>query len=205
MTIVLAIYAALVLALTWAEYNRKISLQIWLKPLAAFGFILIAIFGGAIYWEFGRWVLWGLIACAIGDVLLLSRNSPLKFKLGMLAFAIGHILYALAFLRHPEFTAVKWWMFVPVIAGLAYFTWIRPRLPKDMIIPVGVYSAIIIVMVILSLAVPVWMIPLAAIMFATSDMFVARDRFVSDQGVNALAITPLYFGAQALFALAAAI
>ena len=205
MTKALAVYAALILALTCAEYRQKFKLQVWLKPLSAIGFILIAILGGAIYWEFGRWILWGLLACAIGDVLLLSRNSPAKFKLGMLAFAIGHILYALAFLRHPEFGAVKWWMLIPVLAGLAYFVWIRPKLPKDMVVPVGIYSTIIIVMVILSLAVSVWMVPLAAIMFAASDMFVARDRFVKNEGANALAITPLYFGAQALFALAAAI
>ena len=43
--------------------------------------------------------------------------------------------------------------------------------------------------------------PIGAIMFAISDMFVARDRFVKPDAKNAFAITPLYFGAQAIFAL----
>jgi len=201
----LVFYVVLIAALTWAEYQQNAGWQYWLKPAAAFGFILIAVFGGAIYWAFGIWILLGLITCAMGDILLLARHSPLKFKLGMLAFAIGHILYALAFMRHPEFSGVKLWMFAPILAGLAYFVWIKPKLPKDMVIPVAVYSAIIIFMVIQSLALPLWLIPLAAIMFAISDMFVARDRFVSNQPANAFAITPLYFGAQALFALSAAI
>ncbi len=205
MTIILAIYAVLVLALTWTEYNRKRNLQAWLKPLAALGFILIAIFSGALYWDFGRWILWGLIACAVGDVLLLSRDNPLKFKLGMLAFAIGHLLYVWAFINHSGKSDLAPWMFLPLIAGIGYFTWVLKKLPKDMIAPVAIYTVIIMAMVIFSFTVPIAIIPLAAIMFAISDMFVARDRFVSNQPINTIAITPLYFGAQALFALAASI
>ena len=205
MAIILSIYSALIVALTYAEYNRREHLQAWLKPLAALGFILIAIFGGALYWDFGRWVLWGLISCAVGDVLLLSRNSPLKFKLGMAAFAIGHLLYVWAFINHTGKTALAPWMFLPLIAGIGYFVWIRSKAPKDMIVPVAIYTMIIMAMVIFSFTVPIAIIPLAAILFSISDMFVARDRFVSDEPVNAVLITPLYFGAQALFALAASI
>ena len=205
---VLILYALLIAALAFAEFKQKHRAQKWLKPLAALGFILIAILGGAIYWEFGQWLVAGLIACAIGDMLLLSRKSPLKFKLGMAAFAIGHIIYTLAFFRHFSFIldGPKLVLaIILIIAGLAYFRWIKDRLPADFKIPVAVYSVIIIAMVITSIGVPIWLIPIAAILFAISDMFVARDRFVDDDPKNALAITPLYFGAQALFALAAGI
>lgn len=208
MTIIFLIYAGLAAALTIVEFKQKRGTQNLLKPLAAFGFVLIAILGGAIYWPFGQWILAGLVACAIGDVLLLSRESPLKFKLGMGAFAIGHILYAIAFFRHSGFAfgGLKYALAIlPVISGLVYFNWIKGKLPADFKIPVAGYSLIIITMVIASFGVPIWMIPLAAILFSISDMFVARDRFVDDVPKNALAITPLYFGAQALFALAAGI
>jgi hypothetical protein len=41
-------------------------------------------------------------------------------------------------------------------------------------------------------------------MFAISDMAVARDRFVTQTPANAFVITPLYFGAQLLFAVSVA-
>ena len=63
---------------------------------ATFAFA-IAVFGGAIYWDYGKWILAALMACAIGDVFLLSRNSETKFQLGMAAFAAGHILYIVIF------------------------------------------------------------------------------------------------------------
>ncbi len=205
MPIVLSLYALLVAALTFAEYKQHRSAQSFLKPLAALGFIVIALLASAQDWSFGRWILAGLISCAIGDVLLLSRESPLKFKLGMAAFAIGHVLYTVAFFHHPafSFSGTKYALAIlPVLAGLAYFLWIHNKLPSDFKIPVAIYSVIIVTMVIASFGVPLWMVPLAASLFAISDMFVARDRFVDDAPANALAITPLYFGAQALFALA---
>jgi len=48
---------------------------------------------------------------------------------------------------------------------------------------------------------PLLLAMIGAVMFAVSDVFVGRDRFVSTNPKNALAITPLYFGAQALIAL----
>jgi len=46
---------------------------------------------------------------------------------------------------------------------------------------------------------------IAALAFATSDYFVGMDRFIDPKKYWALAITPLYFGAQALFAMSVAI
>ncbi len=205
MTYLLGLYALIVSGLTAAEFKGRRGLQAWLKPLAAFLFILIAVFGGALYWNYGRIVLAGLIACAIGDVLLLSRESPVKFKLGMGAFALGHILYLIGFFKIAEHAGISPLAILPVLAGGLYFYWVRPKLPKDMIIPVAVYSLIIIAMVAKSFSATILIVPVAAILFAVSDMFVAKDRFVDDKPSNALAITPLYFGAQALFALSAAI
>ncbi len=205
MTILLIIYALAVAALTWVEYKQNRKAQAWVKPLAALLFILIALGGGALYWQYGQWILWALLACAIGDVLLLSRDSPTKFKLGMAAFAIGHILYVVAFVSLSGLAGLSPLALLPVLAGGAYFYWVRPKLPADMVVPVAVYSLIIIAMVITSFGVPMIIVPIAAVMFAISDMFVARDRFVAEEPRNALAITPLYFGAQALFALSAAI
>jgi len=45
-----------------------------------------------------------------------------------------------------------------------------------------------------------WTVFGAAIAFAISDVFVAKDRFKARKKWHAFIITPLYFGAQALFA-----
>jgi len=46
---------------------------------------------------------------------------------------------------------------------------------------------------------------IAAIAFAVSDYFVGMDRFIDPKKYWALLITPLYFGAQALFAISVVI
>lgn len=205
MIILISIFVLAVLALTLAEFRQNRQAQLWLKPLAALLFILIAVFGGAIYWDYGKWILAALMACAIGDVFLLSRNSPVKFQLGMAAFAIGHLLYVFAFVSMTKSAGLNFWGILPAIAAAAYLYWVWGKLPKDMKIPVLIYTAIIVAMVLRSFDMPIWYVPLAAIMFSISDMFVARDRFVKEEPLNALAITPLYFGAQGLFALSAGV
>ena len=195
------IYGALVFGLLIAEMRGARMWQCLLKPLAALGFCLFAVYAGALGSLYGKLILAGLVACAAGDVCLLSRDKPALFKGGMAAFALGHFLYLTAFVTFADKTAINVWAILPIVIGLGFFWWVKPKLPKDMIIPVGMYSFIIILMVMRSLDVPMIIVPVAAIMFAVSDMFVARDRFVSPGPLNALVITPLYFGAQALFAL----
>ncbi len=71
-------------------------------------------------------------------------------------------------------------------------------------LPIVGYAVIIGIMVSASFLTTLDII-IAAIMFAVSDMFVARDRFIKPSSKNALLITPLYFGAQALFAFSVSI
>ena len=74
-----------------------------------------------------------------------------------------------------------------------------------MVWAVGIYTVVISLMLIRALQTNMTgshlLILPAAILFAVSDIFVARDRFVAPTPKNAFLITPLYFGAQALFAL----
>ena len=210
MTITLIIYAVLVLALTIAELTEHRRAQCVLKPLAALGFLFIAFSSTALLTTYGLIIFAGLAACAVGDVLLLSRNSRKLFLAGMAAFALGHIAYVSAFLtlQSGTYSTGRVLMSAVVIAGtLGFYVWLKPKLPQDMRFAVGLYTLIILVMVVSALG----LLPSAysrlamigAVMFAVSDMFVARDRFVTRTPKNALAITPLYFGAQALIAMSA--
>ncbi|MCL2782877.1 MAG: lysoplasmalogenase [Propionibacteriaceae bacterium] len=44
------------------------------------------------------WVIAALIASWIGDILLINKDNPAFFKLGLAAFLISHALYIVAFL-----------------------------------------------------------------------------------------------------------
>jgi len=205
----LIIYSFIILALLIAELREDRRAQFFFKPLAAFGFVLLALQFGALESTYGLIILAGLIACAVGDIFLLSRKSENLFKAGMAAFALGHVFYVIAIskIRIDFTTDITNWAVI-FIAGLFALHTVR-KTPKRMQRPVLYYSLIIFLMVLFSLfaprSAPFIFIPFAAIMFAVSDMFVARDRFIKPNPKNALAITPLYFGAQALFALSTAI
>lgn len=205
----LGAYAAIVFALLFAELQEKRSAQIILKPLAAIGFLILAISFGALDNAYGQFIFAGLIACALGDVFLLSRQSQTVFRLGMLAFAIGHICYVLAAgqILRPDMSMLVF-LATGVLGlgiGLCVFKSLKSNLPKDMVWPVGVYTLIISLMLARAFQTDMngshLFLLAGAILFAISDIFVARDRFVAPNPKNAWAITPLYFGAQAMFAL----
>jgi len=208
MIFALSFYGSLVGFLAVAETRSHQRAQWILKPALALGFILIALMVGVPSSLYAQLILIGLIACAVGDVCLLSRNSQKLFLAGMAAFAAGHLAYLTAFMQvstpEPSLGQIIA-SFVTIAVGVGVFSWMRSHLPPKMQAPVKLYVFIIIIMVVnalqLSTQGPLWLAMIGAIMFAASDIFVARDRFVSTHPKNALAITPLYFGAQALIAL----
>lgn len=208
MTEILIPYAFIVAILTAAEMKEKQRWQRILKPLAALGFLVIAFFSTALFTTYGQIIFAGLLACAVGDVLLLSRKSSKLFLFGMAAFAVGHFAYLTGFIllpREPITTAYILKSGVVIFAAGGVFAWLKPHLPKDMRIAVTVYFIIILIMVLNALRRPASGVLLyatiGAAMFAISDVFVGRDRFVTRDPKNALAITPLYFGAQAFIAM----
>lgn len=206
MIVSLFLYAGVVLALLTAEYREDAKAQRFFKPLAALGFILLALSSGALETLYGQLILAGLVICAFGDVFLLARKSQILFIAGMAAFALGHILYCFALRLSPDLFPSLWslshWIIWPIIISVcAFFLYIQPKLDLTMQIMVGLYSLIIGMMVVYAVGSGRFITALAGIIFAASDMFVARDRFVKPSPKNALVITPLYFGAQALFAL----
>lgn len=208
MIFVLIGYGLLVITLTAAEFSQNRHAQNVLKPAAALGFIAIALISGAPSFLYGQLILLGLIACAVGDVCLLSRHSQKLFLAGMAAFAAGHLAYINAFVMVSKTELSLGQIIsslVTIFVGVGVFSWMSPHIPPNMRVAVRFYFFIIMIMVINALQLPtegpLLLAMIGALMFATSDVFVGRDRFVSHHPKNALAITPLYFGAQALIAL----
>lgn len=179
---------------------------VWIaKPLASLGFIATAYAAGAAESVYGNNLLLGLYACALGDLLLIPRGAKIWFLLGMLSFAIGHGGYAVAFARYGISDKGTMFALAPmVVVAILTLRWLGPRLPVMMISPVRMYIAVISVMTALAVGASVasnqWLIAAGAILFALSDLFVARERFVQPDFRNQLIGLPLYYLAQLLLA-----
>lgn len=201
MELLIPAYTLIVTALVLAELRDARIMQMTFKPLAAIGFCLLAIHMGALQSLYGHLILLALAFCAVGDIALLSRTRPKLFQIGMATFGIGHVIYAVAFFKigfHLTTAVIA----LAIMGSIAFFLlrYLKTHMEPDMQGPVSVYIVIITTMVVTAAASQNMYILLPAVMFAASDMVVARDRFVSRNRRHALLISPLYFGAQALFA-----
>lgn len=180
---------------------------VWIaKPLASLGFIGTAWAAGAPDSIYGNNLLLGLVACAVGDVLLIPRGHKAWFLLGMLAFALGHAAYAVSFGRYGiSDTGTLIALGPMVVVAILALRWLGPHLPALMQSVVRMYIAVISVMVALAVGASVasgqWWLAIGAITFALSDLFVARERFIKPDFENQLIGLPLYYAAQLMLAL----
>ncbi|RLB17756.1 MAG: lysoplasmalogenase [Deltaproteobacteria bacterium] len=153
-------------------------------------------------------VLIGLIFCLCGDVCL-ALPQKRAFIVGLISFLLGHLLYIAAFsftasFRIPALPAVL----ATLGVSTGVYLWLRPHLGR-MHGPVAAYVVVITAMVCM-----VWGLQgsqslnitgrrtalFGAIIFYLSDLFVARDRFLTASFVNRLAGLPTYYTGQFLLA-----
>jgi uncharacterized membrane protein YhhN len=175
------------------------------KPTASVGFLLVALGSGALDDVYGRFVLTGLVLSFIGDVALMIPGR-LPFLSGLVSFLLAHLAYVGAFLVAG--VSVAWVVSAAagvLVAALVVLRWLLPHVEDDMRVPVLGYVVVISAMV--SLAVGTLgaglttLIITGAVLFYVSDLFVARDRFVSPGFANTLIGLPIYYLAQVLLAL----
>lgn len=190
--------------LVLAESRGAQTAQRLLKTAASVLFILAAIAAGGLGSLYGRAIVAGLCLCAVGDVLLLSKRQA-AFLAGIGAFAAGHLAYIGAFsLTGLAFgaAAAAGLLGMTAFSGLA-LRWLWPHLGAFRF-PVVAYVAIISAMVVAagaaSAATGDLRIAAGGVLFAVSDLAVARDRFVRDEFANRLWGLPLYYSAQLLLA-----
>lgn len=145
----------------------------------------------------------GLWACALGDYLL-SRPGEGALKAGIGAFALGHILYVVAFLTvfTPGVPDGLFWIVVGVLVALGASTelWLSPH-TGELRPVVRVYVGLILSMG-LAAAVPgvarAYLLAGAGC-FIASDLILSTQIFIRPGGRGpAYAIWALYWGAQAL-------
>ena len=174
------------------------------KMAASTVFVLFAVYLDALESVHGQALMVALLCSWVGDLLLLPGKSR-WFLYGLVSFLLAHIAFALCFIQRGIDTGQ---LLLPgagvglLVLVISY--WLLPHVEKEMKLPVIGYMAVIVVMVILAFAthhhLPNAAIPVAACLFLVSDLFVARDRFVKKEAWNRIIGTPLYFGAQMIFA-----
>ncbi len=210
--LVLLVATILLIGLITAEKtNDPKTILAWKTPLSLL-FILAWSLQPAQSPLFAGLVLGALIFCLGGDVLL-GVGSRQAFLGGLVSFLLGHVMYAAAFstvLRVGGAMAAG--TVVMMAAGLLVWRWLRPHL-GSMQTPVLAYIVVISFMVAGAVGLAAnpmipsaarWCVLAGAVLFYASDLFVARQRFVTDAHVNRQIGLPLYYTGQFILAFAAA-
>jgi uncharacterized membrane protein YhhN len=178
----------------------------WLsKPVAATAFIALALSNGALDSNYGMWILTGLGFSWFGDLLLIQKESKRFFLIGIGSFLLAHLAYSVAFLGQgfnlPVFLLASvmavlfsWWL----------YRWLSAALQGLFVILVPAYIGVIMLMLVLACSALAtgmqWLPVVGALLFALSDISVARDRFICQSFSNRLWGLPMYFIAQLLLA-----
>ncbi len=158
-----------------------------------------------------------LSLCAAGD-LALSRGSERSFLAGVAAFAAGHLVYILFFLgqagtQSRQLTEWPFSAFALAAAAIALLmAWLLWTRAGALRVPVVLYIAIILGMVLSALMVPfegtLRFIHLGAALFFVSDFTLAMEEFVLTEKTQSQlwllggVVWVTYWTAQACFLLA---
>ncbi len=199
-----AFLAIAVAALLWAELKSS-RLGVWLiKPVASTLFVVTALLAGALSSSYGQLILLGLLLSWLGDVFLIPKRQ-LFFIAGLGSFLLAHVAFSGAFLLQPlEVLPLTLAATAMVVFAIIILRWLWPHLSHNFRPAVVSYLAAISLMVVLAsgtMAAAGPQLFIGAVMFAVSDIFVARERFVSPSVANRLWGLPLYYAAQLIFAL----
>lgn len=198
-----------VVALTdfYAVVRERGDIERWAKPLTVPMMGLAAVSAGALDRHAGIWLIVAVVFGALGDLALLG-DAPLgRFRLGVIAFFIGHAAYVATFvslgLPSPGWSGVS----IGIVLVLLWST--RRLLPTAVKVdgvalaaPVGAYSLIIGAMLVTGWLTGRGMIAAGATIFALSDTQLARQltwrRFRQPSGGALLTVMVTYYLGQAL-------
>ncbi len=179
------------------------------KIAASTAFVFIAVLLPAQASTYAQLVLVALVLSWFGDVCLLSERSA-WFLSGLGLFLLAHIVFGAAFasagLNHVALLAAL----APLsAAGALTLRWLWPRLDGAHKAAVSGYVLAIVIMCALAIAYSVAarsiLVAVAALAFASSDVAVARDRFVARGFSDKVWGLPVYYVAQLLFAWSVAV
>ncbi|NVJ49443.1 MAG: lysoplasmalogenase [Gammaproteobacteria bacterium] len=203
--LILAGVGTCVALLVIGHYLNKRSWIVIFKTLASLGLLA--------YWfslapattsHYGGLIGLALLFGVIGDVLLLGRKT-LLFALGMAAFALGHIIYMIAFSGFDSSTGSFFaGLLVMWICGSRVYVWLKPGIAQQLRLPVLLYGGLLTAMTALALSLRIdqhfTLMGLGALLFMLSDFFVATHRFKTPKLIDKAVGLPLYYAGQLILA-----
>ncbi len=176
-----------------------------LKLVAASSYVALALGNGALESVYGQLILTALLLSWLGDAFLTGSGSR-AFMAGLAVFLLAHLVFGLAFwTRGVAAGAGLWGGAAMMVFGYLILRWlgragISPTLRRPVVayvIAIGLMVALGVGTAALEASIPI----MAGVqLFALSDVFVARDRFVNAEAINAKIGLPIYFAAQLLLA-----
>ncbi|MGH9136231.1 MAG: lysoplasmalogenase [Acidimicrobiales bacterium] len=155
------------------------------------------------------WLVAALALSTVGDVFLMLRPTAFatqasrQFVAGLASFLLAHVAYIAGFqvdgtelvpLGFPAAVLLVALVGRPLIASAR-------RSEPELVGPVAAYVVVIAVMVATAIGTGDWRAGVGAVVFATSDSLIARERFVAATRWGPLAIIVTYHIAQALLLL----
>lgn len=196
---------ACVAVLLMAERQGWRPLIALAKTSASLLFIAVALaLGAADGTRFGGLMLLALVLSAIGDVCLLSERQR-AFMAGLGFFLLAHLVFSVAFTLAPlQAGALVAAAAAMTLVGGFSLRWLWPHLSAAFKWPVLAYIVAIMLMCALALTFGAvtghWLPAAGALLFAASDLAVARQAFVQRSFLNKLRGLPAYYVAQLLMA-----
>jgi len=175
------------------------------KLLASLAFVGFAWEMGAMHSTYGQIVFIALLWSLIGDVLLALKNRKQSFLFGIGAFLLAHVCYALAFIQ-AGFNGSQLPIILPIIMAILFIIglWLRKHLSGLFSLAVPAYLIVIAVMLVFAWTnqspTAGWWIISGATLFAFSDLWVARNRFIHSSIINRIIGLPSYYIAQLILA-----
>ncbi len=179
----------------WAVIRGSKNLEYICKPSAAILFAVTALAVDAADRDARLWVVLALVWCVAGDVfLMLPRDT---FVPGLASFAVAQVLFTISFVvREP--TPLRWVIglavIVPgsVVLARRFLGAVRLAGLPALVLPVGVYIAVISAMAVSSVASGTWVAIAGAVLFMMSDSLIAEQRFVAGRPWQPVAIIVSY-------------
>lgn len=190
--------------LVYAEHAGWVIGRVFFKLAASTCFVVLAWILGAANSAYGQLILLALLLGWLGDALLLSDRSA-AFMAGLGAFLLSHLVFATAFMHgRVLWSVVAFGLLLALMVAVVVFRWLLPHTPASFKLPVVVYIVVILLMCAAAIghssATGNWLVLGGALLFAASDIAVARERFVYSALLNKLWGLPAYYVAQLLLA-----
>lgn len=204
-TLLLSVAAA---ALYLPVQGRAPSLRRSLVKTAA-----TALLGVLAFIEGGPWLLVAALALGAAGDFFLSRDGEAAFLAGLSSFLAAHIAYVPLFLAAGGGAEILTWqpwrlalVLLAILGAALLMRRLVPAAEPRMRLPVAVYAAAILAMLLAAATVPSPIILIGAILFVLSDSLLAVGRFLLPadsprQRPAGAAVWVLYYLAQAAIAL----